>query len=382
MNRPRRSPVVTYIFPVSHHFRAPFHELVRNKLAQERVEYVVSYCDPFGENLTKRDTVDIPWGHKSRLFRIPGTKVLLQFALNDALGSDLVIVQQENRLIINYVLGVLPKRLRPKLALFGHGRNFQSRDPGGWAERWKRLWSTRCDWWFAYTEETRKQVECMGFPPDQITVFNNSVDTGGLRDDLAAVTAEALTERRKEFGLVGESVGLYVGGLYGDKRLGFLVHAAELVRDRIPNFELLVIGGGPSGPELRELAAVRPWIKLVGPRFGRDKAELMSLGKVFLMPGLVGLAILDAGVAGLPMITTAFPYHSPEIAYLENGRNGLIVQDWENPQSYADAVADLLSNPERLGEMSCEAQRISSTYTIEAMAQRFADGVLEALRRP
>ncbi len=151
------------------------------------------------------------------------------------------------------------------------------------------------------------------------------------------------------------------------------------MRDRVPDFELLVVGGGIELPLMRELAASRPWIKVTGPRFGAEKVELMLLGKLFLMPGLVGLAVVDAGAAGLPTVTTAFPYHSPEIAYVEHGVNGVIVSEWEDPAAYADAVAGLLEDLPRLAAMQAAATQMAGRLTIEAMAERFAEGVLRAL---
>jgi glycosyltransferase involved in cell wall biosynthesis len=111
-----------------------------------------------------------------------------------------------------------------------------------------------------------------------------------------------------------------------------------------------------------------------------EKVELMTLGHVFMMPGLMGLAILDAGVAGLAIATTAFPWHSPEIAYLEPEISGVKVADWENPQAYAAAVCALLSDPDRLASMAGAARAMADRYSIETMAGNFATGAMEALK--
>jgi glycosyltransferase involved in cell wall biosynthesis len=121
---------------------------------------------------------------------------------------------------------------------------------------------------------------------------------------------------------------------------------------------------------------------VLGPRFGAEKVELMRLGKLFLMPGLLGLAILDAAAAGLPTITTAYPWHSPEIAYLDDGVSGLMVRDWQDPRSYADAVTALLLDRPRLNAMAAAACAMVDYYSVEAMAERFAKGVLAALAAP
>jgi len=369
---------VSYIFPVSHHYRLPFHERLRALLAPHDVDYRVVYCDPGEVNLHKKDTVDIPWGVKVPRSNLVGS-VVYQHGLREALKSDLVIVQQENSLALNYLLNVASMLGLKKLAYFGHGRNFQSRHPQGRAECFKRFWATKVDWWFGYTDETRRHVESLGFPPERITVFNNSVDTSEVRMAIAAVTPKRLQERRDELRLVGNHVGVFVGGLYPDKRLDFLVASADLIRSRIIDYELIVVGGGEDLSLMQQLAEARPWITVTGPRFGRDKIELMMLGQLFMMPGLVGLAVLDAGAAKLPTITTAFPYHSPEVAYIHDGISGMIVRDWESPNAYANAVAALLENPDRLAEMRAAAGRMAEALTVEAMAGRFAEGVLKAL---
>ncbi len=366
-----------FIYPPSYHYRAPFHERLRSILKEHGVEYTVFYSDLGARNRFKNDTVDIEWGKKVPLTRIASCEY--QHALKESQKFDLIIIQQENKLLVNYIIYVLSRLTRKKIAYFGHGRNFQSRNPAGKGERFKRFWATKVDWWFGYTDETRSHIESLGFPSERITVFNNAVDTSEVRRMVDAVTPTRLDALRRELGLVGKHVGVFVGGIYPDKRVTFLVTAADRIRERIPDFEMLVIGGGSDLPVIMDLAKSRPWIHVLGPRFGTEKIELMMLGHLFLMPGLVGLAILDAGTAGLPMATTRFPWHSPEIAYIEPEVNGIVVDDWRNPDAYADAVCNVLANPARLAAMRDEAIKLGECYTIEAMATRFAAGVLKAL---
>ncbi|WP_181703813.1 glycosyltransferase family 4 protein [Chthonobacter albigriseus] len=370
-----------FYYPPSYHYRQPFHENVRSLLASSDVDYCVYYSEPFGSYKIKKDTVEIPWGRKVPLLRLGNKGPMLQMAFADVLASDLVIVQQENLLLLNYFCQMISLAGRQKVAFFGHGRNFQSRDPHSLAERFKSALATRVDWWFAYTDQTSKHLQSIGYPADRITVFNNAVDTSTLRSQAAAVTAERLAIRRAELGLVGSNTCVYVGGIYPDKRVPFLVECLDLIRAAVPDFEFVAVGGGVDLPLLEQAAKDRPWLKVTGPRFGQDKVELMALGKLFLIPGLVGLAVLDAGVMGLPVVTTDYPYHSPEIAYLEDGRSGLIVKPWSDAKAYADAVIGLLGS-DRLPAMSEASRAIAARYTIEAMAERFAEGVLKALAAP
>jgi len=373
MSHPLR---VTLFTKIVTHYRLKFHELVRENLAQHGVEYVVCYSEPNADEKLKGDTVDISWGRKVSIFE-KGRGVAIQAGVREFLSSNLSISTQENRLLLNYYFQII-RSSKHKFAFFGHGRNFQSRNPSSLSERWKRIWATKVDWWFGYTEETRRHVEALGFPSERITIFNNSIDTSELRNKAATVSAERLAELRADMKL-GAHTGIFVGGIYPDKRISFLVEAVDLIRVRVPDFNLIVVGGGTGLSALTKVARDKPWIRVMGPRFDTEKVELMMLAQVFMMPGLMGLAILDAGALGLPVATTAFPWHSPEIAYLEPERNGIMVQEWENVEAYAKGVADLLLDPLRQEAMSKAARIIAEQYSVEAMAARFSLGILDAL---
>lgn len=369
---------VRYIFPTSHHYRLPFHERLRTILLAHDVDYRVVYCAPNSENRKKKDTVDIDWGIKVARTELPGGLVY-QHALREAMRSDLAIIQQENALALNYLLNFASMIGLKRVAYFGHGRNFQSRNPQGLSEKWKRFWAKRCDWWFGYTDETRRHVESLGYPPERITVFNNAVDTTQLTELSAVINDEAVRSTQAKFSIKGDNLCVFVGGLYPDKRLDFLVAAGDRVRAEIADFELVVVGGGIDLPKLEAMAASRPWLIVTGPRFGREKVALMKGGKLFLMPGLVGLAVLDAAALGLPIITTEYPYHSPEIAYLRAGGQGDIVPDWTSTEDYAAAIIALLKDDERRKQLREAGMRVVDSITIDEMARRFAEGVLGAL---
>ncbi len=79
------------------------------------------------------------------------------------------------------------------------------------------------------------------------------------------------------------------------------------------------------------------------------------------------------------MVTTAYPYHSPEIAYLQQNRNGLIVDEWRDPLAYADTVISVLRDDRLQARLALGAKEIGKRYTIERMAQCFSEGAIAAL---
>ena len=156
-----------------------------------------------------------------------------------------------------------------------------------------------------------------------------------------------------------------------------LAEIGDRVRCEVPGFQLVVAGEGPERPVLESLARSRPWMNLVGAKFGADLAAIASTASVMVIPGWVGLVVIDAAALGLPLVTTDRPEHSVEIDYLTDGVNGLICSN--NAMVMGDAIAELLGDPQRLAAMSEAALELAQTATIENMCQRFGAGVLACL---
>jgi glycosyltransferase involved in cell wall biosynthesis len=91
------------------------------------------------------------------------------------------------------------------------------------------------------------------------------------------------------------------------------------------------------------------------------------------------LAVLDSFSLGVPIITTKNPDQAPELDYLIDGKNGVIINDDVTPAHYAQVVSDLITNNDRLNAL-VEGCRVSALkYTVEKMVTNFADGVVKAL---
>jgi hypothetical protein len=73
------------------------------------------------------------------------------------------------------------------------------------------------------------------------------------------------------------------------------------------------------------------------------------------------------------MITTEESRHGPEIAYLMDGVNGLIVRG--ESSKYADAVIALFNDRSRLESIKQAALLDAQRYTLDNMVNRFVDGI-------
>jgi glycosyltransferase involved in cell wall biosynthesis len=277
------------------------------------------------------------------------------------------------------LLQLLAKCGGTPVAYWGHGRNFQAAKSASLASSFKNLLATKVHWWFAYNELSASVVRNLGYPENRITSVGNAIDTTGLIERKNSLTAQELDTVRDELGLHSENVAVYTGGLYPNKRIDFLLDAAALIRKTIPDFELIVIGDGPDRNRISAAASQHPWIHDVGPKNDRAKVPYWALSKLLLMPGGVGLVVLDSFALGVPMVTTDTHLHGPEIDYLESAVNGLLVPCGNNVEIYASEIVNLFLNPEQILRLQTAASASAAKHSIEAMARNFTEGVLLAL---
>ena len=376
--RRRRVVIVYKSLP---HYRVEFYSRLRARLAAAGVDLTLVYGQASAAEATRADEADLDWAEKvhNRFFRIGRRELVWQPCVGRAREADLVIVEQASRLLVNYVLLLLQAAGAARVAFWGHGANLQRHTAHRAGEYVKRVASRFPHWWFAYTEGAKRRVVALGYPPERVTVVQNAIDTTELAALAAGVTDAEVAAFRQRLSLGGGPVGIFVGGLYAEKRLPFLFDAADRLHAQLPDFRLIVVGSGPDRPAVERAVATRSYARYLGPLFGREKAVALKSSAVFLMPGLVGLAVLDAFAAELPLVTTAVDFHSPEIEYLRDGDNGILVERAEDPAAYAGAVSAVLENSTLRERLVAGCRRDAAIYTVAAMAERFADGVLTAL---
>jgi glycosyltransferase involved in cell wall biosynthesis len=351
------------------HYRIEFFAQLRDRLAARGVQLdlVVGAAD--AERSRRADAAELPWAVqvRPRHLRLPGAGTTLVWlpAWRRCRGAELVVVEQGSRHVLNYLLFATRRLHGPRVAFWGHGRNRQSRRPNGVKERWKRWWLRAPDWWFAYTKSVADEVVAAGYPGDRVTVVQNSIRP--------AVGDEVPAPAR----IAGRCI--FLGSLYDDKRLDVLVEAGDEVARRVPEFALDIVGAGPGADFLAGAARTRPWLTLVGPLRDADLAARLTSAQLLLLPGLVGLAVIEGFAARTPVVTMQWEHHSPEFDYLGDGVNARVLPLGTTAADFGAAVADLLADPVALEHLRDGCRLAAATYTLDAMVDNVAAGVLAAL---
>jgi L-malate glycosyltransferase len=364
-------------------YRIPFFDKMRAYLAQDGIDLQVVYGTATKDEILRSDQDFLPWGIRVPCHYLIIGSVSLAFQSlprNRVRNQDLIIIPHENRSLPAYMQTFLCLSPETRLAFWGHGANFHSRHHNGYADRLRAWTASHADWFFAYTSFSRDRIIAAGYPEDRITCINNSDDVSSLETWQKSITPDEIHALRMSLGLSGDHVGVFIGSLYKEKMLDFLFLAADKLRQRCPDFELVLIGDGPCWREINSFVKKRPWAYWVGAKQCREKVLHVSLGKVMLNPGLVGVNILTSFALGVPMVTTDCGLHSPEIVYLESGRNGLMVA--VNVEKYVSAVVHLLVDDRARSAMISEGRKDAQLYSLDAMVENFYNGISLALKTP
>ncbi|HVS03008.1 MAG TPA: glycosyltransferase family 4 protein [Thermoanaerobaculia bacterium] len=156
-----------------------------------------------------------------------------------------------------------------------------------------------------------------------------------------------------------------VGRMVPKKGFGELLEAAPRILERFPDARI-VLGGG--GDLLARLAAraeqlgVGDRVLFPGPLSHHQALELIATAAVFVMPSVrdpsgnvdgLPIVVLEAMAAGKPVVASAV---SGLPLAVDDGRTGRLVPE-RDPAALADAVCELLADPERAARMGAEGRR-------------------------
>jgi L-malate glycosyltransferase len=370
---------VLIIYKFLPQYRVEFFDKLKDSLLQYDIDLILIYGKLKNQDSIKNDERNLDWAiyRESKLIKVGSTGLLWQPCLDMLPKVDLVIVEQANSLLVNYLLIPLSKVMKFKFAFWGHGANLQD-DTNSAKNRFRYFFLNQSDYWFAYTNGVKNFLIEKGVNNRKITVVDNAIDTLSLKQQYDNLSMSEVDNLKTEMGINGNNVAIYCGGIYKEKRVDFLIEASVIIKEKIEDFHLIFVGAGPEAYRVKEASETYDWIHYVGPKFGVERVPYFKMSELFLMPGLVGLAILDTFATETPMITTDFPYHSPEIEYLENGKNGVITAN--NIDDYSKQVIDLFLNEDKIVRLKESCLNSSTLYSTENMVVNFTNGILKCLQ--
>ena len=365
-------------------FRIQLYEWIRFYLNKENIDFEVVYGEPSNEEKVNiKDYIkDNLIGTKihNKYYKIFKSFVCYQPYFFKLLKYDIVIVQQGNKELINYLLLIIRFFLKkPILVFWGHGKNFQG-NSNSLKEKFKKWYSGHVDYWFAYNSLTKEILIKNGFDNSKIFVLNNTIDT---QSEIEMYERLILFDKQKikdQFCITDrDKVGIFCGSIYKGKKIEFLLESLLIVKSEVVNFKFFLIGSGEYDYLVINFAKIHSdWFFYLGNQFLEDKIKYFSISDFQILPGAVGLNIIDSFAFKCPLITTDIDNHGPEIVYLLNNINGIIVN--HEIQLYSKAIINLINDPVKLDKMKLECESSRKEYSIENMTKRFVDGIKHIVR--
>src|SRR4051812_28267036 len=172
-------------------------------------------------------------------------------------------------------------------------------------------------------------------------------------------------------GVDGPTIGFL--GRYDEPRKGLpvLLEAMRTVVRRYPGARLLVAGRG-DGDQLQELIGedLRPHVALLGELSETDKAAFLRSVDVYCAPNLLGesfgVILIEALAAGTPIVASDLDAFA---TVLDGGAAGVLVRRGD-PAALADALGDLLADPDRRATLSARGREVAAGYDWSVLARR------------
>jgi phosphatidyl-myo-inositol dimannoside synthase len=205
-----------------------------------------------------------------------------------------------------------------------------------------------------------------------------AVDSDRFRPDPAS-----RVELRARYRLGQRPTVLCLSRLVPRKGQDMLIRALPAIRRRVDGAALVIAGGGPYLETLRRLAErnqVSEHVTFTGGIPAADLPAYHAMADVFAMPcrtrgaGLdvegLGIVFLEASAAGVPVIAGSSG-GAPET--VQHNKTGLVV-DGRSVNQIADAVTEMLANPDRAAAMGAAGRDwVTSQWRWDALAARLSE---------
>lgn len=208
-----------------------------------------------------------------------------------------------------------------------------------------------------------------------ITVIPNGIDLSMFK------TVKNPGALRNRLGLSPDAqIMLTVGRMDPEKRLEFIVEAFDLLSERVPNVHLVFAGDGSARKSVEAKASAtraRDRIHFLGMVNRADLPDIFHDASVFLSASTTEvhpISVIEAIASGLPMVAVQDEAFE---GMLEDGMNGYTVP--LDVKKYADTLADLLPDRERLQRFGKHSFILSEKYSIETQVKSLEKLYLEAI---
>ena len=211
------------------------------------------------------------------------------------------------------------------------------------------------DYHVAVSEFTKRRLlNFLELNPEKITVIPNGVDNSRFH----------CNPHNKVWGRI-----VFVGRLVPHKHVELLVDAFRMVKDKVPEAELHIIGYGPSMPSIKDRVSSLRDCYIHGFLPDDRVIDLLKSSWLFVLPSEregSGLAALEAMATGSPFLTVDYPDNGAK--ELASSKCSLVVNPTSN--AVASAILQLLNDEGMWKDMSGNALDFSKEHDWDVVTKR------------
>lgn len=169
---------------------------------------------------------------------------------------------------------------------------------------------------------------------------------------------------------------LFVGRLVENKGVNILIEAMDLIRRKLPDVELLIIGDGPMRAylenETRKLG-LEQYISFRGALVHEQLPELYSSSAVAVVPSIdqegLGLAVIEALGCGCAVVASDLP----AIREILDSETGILVKPADVPDLAEKLITVLLDRKLQMQLSANGRKRVTSKFDIDISGKRYCD---------
>lgn len=356
------------------------------------IDYVVAHgAAPSGTNLIlARPPFDFPniavKNHEISFF---GISFIWQPIVRRAMRGEFdgAVLGDEVKFLSSLVITLALRLRRRPVLLWGFGFHqnkgstaFPQRVITALAGFYKKIFYRLVSGYLAYTEGGRQALLRLPGPPRRIVVLRNTIDTEREAEFRAIVAAESIEIAFQELRVRPRSVKLlYFGRLLPAKCVDLLIEYAERSARAGRDIDIIVFGEGPEEGRLRRLSS---HLSNVVFHSHNDLllARALRVSIAVVIPGFLGLAINHSFAHGVPVLSRLGQPHSPEVEYLEDGINGMLLP--EAPAAFFAALDAFVDNQDQQRRLSEGAERAALQIDMDYMVASFHGLVSEFIAAP
>ena len=211
----------------------------------------------------------------------------------------------------------------------------------------------------AVSDWTKKRLEILGVPQENITVIPNGIDLNRISE----IEPEG---GQTSAGLEGKLYDvIFAGRLIKEKNVDVLLKAVALLKADFPEIRCCIVGDGPEKAELVELAKkIRVYENVGFVGFQEYEALIgkIKASKVLILPSSregFGMVVIEAFACGVPVVTVKEMYNAAQ-GLVEDGVDGLVVELGD--REIAKAVQKIIGKNSDYRKISEAAFRKAEKY--------------------